>query len=215
MNKKIDFIDEIVNNKGLSRRDALKMMGISPIAAGLLASGSTTEAKASSAKGKIVIVGGGAGGIMAAVRLNSALSNADITIIAPNEVHIYQPGQVFVAAGEMTNEELLKDNKDFIPSDVTWIKDEVKTFDPDNNKLMTRAGKEVAYDYLVVATGLQYHYEWIKGLTVDDIGTNGISSVYLNNPEEGTAKGGTITQTWFNDLQIGRASCRERVFRAV
>ncbi len=200
MNKKIDFIDEIVNNKGLSRRDALKMMGISPIAAGLLASGSTTEAKASSAKGKIVIVGGGAGGIMAAVRLNSALSNADITIIAPNEVHIYQPGQVFVAAGEMTNEELLKDNKDFIPSDVTWIKDEVKTFDPDNNKLMTRAGKEVAYDYLVVATGLQYHYEWIKGLTVDDIGTNGISSVYLNNPEEGTAKGGTITQTWFNDL---------------
>jgi len=202
MSKKIDFIDEIINDKGISRRDALKMMGISPIAAGLLASTSTTtKAEASSdASGKIVIVGGGAGGIMAAVRLNSALSNADITIIAPNEVHIYQPGQVFVAAGEMTNEELLKQNKDFIPSDVNWIKDEVKTFDPDNNKLMTRSGEEISYDYLVVATGLQYHYEWIKGLSVDDIGTNGISSVYLNNPEEGTAKGGTITQTWFKDL---------------
>jgi len=203
MKKEIDFMDEILNEKGISRRDALKMMGISPIAAGVLASAgssSMTNAEASSAKGKIVVVGGGAGGIMATVRLNSALSNPDITIIAPNETHIYQPGQVFVAAGEMTTEDLLKKNKDFIPSDVKWIKDEVKSFDPDNNKLMTRSGEEISYDYLVVATGLQYHYEWIKGLSVEDIGTNGISSVYLNNPEEGTAKGGSITQTWFNNL---------------
>jgi len=203
MSEKKDFMDEILNDKGISRRDALKMMGISPIAAGVLASAgssSITKAEASSAKGKIVVVGGGAGGIMATVRLNSALSNPDITIIAPNETHIYQPGQVFVAAGEMTTEDLLKKNKDFIPSDVKWIKDEVKSFDPDNNKLMTRSGEEISYDYLVVATGLQYHYEWIKGLSVEDIGTNGISSVYLNNPEDGTAKGGSITQAWFNDL---------------
>jgi len=201
--KKLDFMDEVINKEGMSRRDALKFMGISPIAAGLLAStgsGAVTKAEASSAKGKIVIVGGGAGGIMAAARLNSALSNPDITIIAPNETHIYQPGQVFVAAGEMTTSDLLKKNKDFIPSDVTWVKDEVKTFDPDNNKVTTRSGKEIDYDYLVVATGLQYHYEWIKGLSVDDIGKNGISSVYLNNPEKGTADGGDITNQWFKDL---------------
>jgi len=109
MKDKIDFMDEVVNNKGISRRDALKLMGISPVAAGLLASSSTTtKAEASSAKGKIVIVGGGSGGIMATVRLNSALSNPDITLIAPNEKHIYQPGQVFVAAGEMSNEDLIK-----------------------------------------------------------------------------------------------------------
>jgi len=200
---KIDFMDEVINKDGMSRRDALKFMGISPVAAAVIAngaSGSLTKAEASDAKGKVLIVGGGAGGIMAAVRLNRALSNPDITIIAPNEIHIYQPGQVFVAAGEMSIDELLRDNKDFIPDDVTWIKDEVKTFDPDNNKVTTRSGKEVEYDYLVVATGLQYHYEWIKGLSIDDIGTNGISSVYLNNPEEGTAKGGTITNQWFKDL---------------
>jgi sulfide:quinone oxidoreductase len=66
MTKKPDFLDEVVNKEGMSRRDALKLMGISPIAAGaLLSSTQTTEAKASDAKGKIVIVGGGAGGIMA------------------------------------------------------------------------------------------------------------------------------------------------------
>ena len=212
MKDKIDFMDEVVNNKGISRRDALKLMGISPVAAGLLASSSTTtKAEASSAKGKIVIVGGGSGGIMATVRLNSALSNPDITLIAPNEKHIYQPGQVFVAAGEMSNEDLIKDNNDFVPSDVNWIKDEVKTFDPDNNKVITRSGEEVSYDYLVVATGLQYHYEWIDGLTEDMIGKNGISSVYLNNAEAGTAKGGTLTHDWFNDLKAAAKTGKPKV----
>lgn len=203
MRKKLDFMDEIITSKGMSRRDALKVMGISPIAAAAIATASTgsiTKAEASDAKGKIVIVGGGTGGIMAAARLSRALSNPDITIIAPNEKHIYQPAQVFVAAGETTTQSIIKDNKDFIPSDVKWIKDEVKTFDPDNNKVITRAGEEISYDYLVVATGLQYHYDWIKGLSVEDIGKHGISSVYLNNAEEGTAKGGDITNAWFKDL---------------
>ena len=203
MSKKPDFMDEIITGKGMSRRDALKVMGISPIAAAAIATtstGSITKAEAADVKGKIVVVGAGSGGIMAAVRLSRAISNPDITIIAPNEKHIYQPAQVFVAAGETTTESIIKDNKDFIPSDVKWIKDEVKTFDPDNNKVITRKGEEVSYDYLVVATGLQYHYEMIKGLTIDDIGKNGISSVYLNNPEEGTAKGGDITHAWFKEL---------------
>jgi sulfide:quinone oxidoreductase len=201
---KKDFMDEVVNKEGLSRREALKLMGISPIAAGVIASaatGSITEIKASDAKGKIVIVGGGAGGIIAMARLNSALSNPDITLIAPNEKHLYQPGQVFMAAGEYKFEDIVKDNSDFIPSNVNWIKDEVKTFDPDNNKVITRAGEEISYDYLVVATCLQYHYEWIKALSEDMIGKNGISSVYLNNPEKGTADGGSITWEWFNDLK--------------
>ena len=204
-NKEIEnFLDEKLSKNGLSRRDAIKFMGISPIAAGVLAStgsGSITEAKASEAKGKIVIVGAGAGGIMALARLHRGLSNPDITLIAPNEMQLYQPGQVFVAAGEMTTDELLKSNDNYVPDDVEWIKDAVKTFDPDNNRVITRDGKEVKYDYLVVATGLQYHYDWIDGLTRDMIGKNGISSVYLNDPEAGTAVGGELTHDWFNELK--------------
>jgi sulfide:quinone oxidoreductase len=215
MEKKKEFMDEVVNKSGMSRREALKIMGLSPVAAGLLLTGATgevTTAKASSsAEGKIVIVGGGSGGIMAMARLHSALSNPDITLIAPNEKHIYQPGQVFMAAGEYTFEDIVKDNKDFIPDDVNWIKDEVKTFDPDNNKVITRAGEEISYDYLVVATGLQYHYEWIEGLSEDMIGTNGISSVYLNNAEAGTADGGSITWQWFNDLKEAAKTGKPKV----
>jgi len=70
---------------------------------------------------------------------------------------------------------------------------------------MTRSGEEISYDYLVVATGLQYHYEWIKGLSVDDIGKNGISSVYLSDLEKGTHTGAEITWKWFNDLKQAAA----------
>jgi len=193
----------------LSRRDAIKLMGISPIAAGVLASSSSsaiTTANAADVSGKIVIVGGGAGAIMALARLHREISNPDITIIAPNELHIYQPGQVFQAAGLYTHDDLIKENKDFIPDDVTWIKDEVKSFDPENNTLMTRNEETVQYDYLVVAAGIDYHYEWIRGLKEEDIGTKGISSVYLNNFEKGTTEGGSITWDWFNELKQAAAT---------
>ncbi len=197
---------------GMSRRDALKVMGLSPVAATLLLSGTATpEVQASDAKGKIVIVGGGAAGIMAMARLRRALSNPDITIIAPNEVHLYQPGQVFMAAGEYTFDDIKKRNADFIPSDVKWIKDEVATFNPDKNEVVTRSGEVIGYDYLIVATGLAYHYEWIEGLSREDIGKNGISSVYLNDLEKGTADGGSITWEWFNNLKEAAKSGKPRV----
>ena len=138
-----NLMDEI--RSGMSRREALKFMGLSPIAASVLASGTAvTAASASDAAGKIVIVGGGAGGIMAMARLRKALSNPDITLIAPNETHLYQPGQVFMAAGQYTYEDIVRSNKDMIPDDVKWIKDEVATFDPDNNTVTTRKGEVVA-----------------------------------------------------------------------
>lgn len=186
----------------LSRRQALKVIGLSPVAASLLLTSSSELEAAQDVSEKIVIAGGGAGAIMALSRLMRAIKNPDITIIAPNEVHIYQPGQIFVAAGEMDEESIYLNNSDYIDSNkVKWIKDEVKSFEPEKNSLVTRAGEIISYDYLIVATGVVYHYDAIKGLSEEDIGTNGISSVYLNNFEEGTAKGAVDTWKWFNELK--------------
>ncbi len=209
-----EMMKKIKAHEGLSRRDALKMMALSPIAASALATAAApanAEAASSNAKGKIVIVGGGSGALMVLARLRRALANPDITIIAPNEKHVYQPGQIFVAAGEYSPEDIIFDNTGYIGEDVTWIKDEVATFDPDNNKLTTKNGTEVAYDYLVVATGVQYHYEQIEGLTADMIGQNGISSVYLSDLAAGTAEGGTITNEWFKALHEAAKTTKPRV----
>jgi len=201
-------LEELLKHKqatqNLSRRDAMKLMGISPIAAGVLAStaGSSIADASADVSGKIVIAGGGAGAIMALSRLSRAIKNPDITIIAPNETHLYQPGQVFVGAGEMQFEDLVLDNNNYIDQEkVTWIKDEVSHFDAQHDLVVTRDGKMVKYDILLVATGIEYHYEAIEGLTKEDIGTNGITSVYLNDLEKGTAHGATATWEWFNELK--------------
>ncbi|MDB2562754.1 NAD(P)/FAD-dependent oxidoreductase, partial [Sulfurimonas sp.] len=189
-------------------------MGISPIAASVLASaGASSIAEASAdVSGKVIIVGGGSGALMALSRIKRAISKPDITIIAPNEVHLYQPGQVFVGAGEMEMEDMLLDNNNYIDEDeVTWVKDAVEIFDPDNNTLTTRAGDVLKYDYLVVATGAQYNYEKIEGLKVEDIGTNGITSVYLSDLEKGTSVGATATWEWNKALKEAAKTSKPKV----
>jgi sulfide:quinone oxidoreductase len=187
-------------------------MALSPLAASLLSSTpSNVQAATSTAPGHIVIVGGGAGALMVLARLRRALSSPVITVIAPNEKHVYQPGQIFVAAGEYKPKDIIFDNRGYIGQDVQWIKDEVKSFDPDRNKLLTQNGQEVTYDFLIVATGVQNHYEQIEGLTENMIGKNGISSVYLSDLAHGTANGGEITHAWFNDVREASKTSKPRV----
>ena len=80
--------------EGISRRTALKMLGVGGAATvmGLSPSLEAAEGEAAGSKSeknaKILVVGGGAGGIMALSRLRRALPNANITIIAPNEINL-------------------------------------------------------------------------------------------------------------------------------
>ena len=102
MNKKCKTsaaaFEALHKERGMSRRDALKVMGLTGGAAMMLGAPTSAEAGASSDKKvKVLVVGGGAGGIMALVRLKRGLPNAEFTIIAPNNIHLYQPGQVFIA----------------------------------------------------------------------------------------------------------------------
>lgn len=196
-------LEELLKESGLSRRDALKLLGVGGIAS-LGLGVAPTELEASSKSQKevhIVIAGAGSGGIMAAARLRRAAPKAKITIIAPNKIHLYQPGQIFMAAGLLKQEDIQRENSDFIPDEVEWILDEVASFTPENNVLTTKQNQTITYDYLVVATGIAYDYEAIEGMSEDLVGKDGISSVYLSNFAEGTAKGGTLTNQWFKDVR--------------
>lgn len=200
-----EILGEIEKHEGvLSRRDAMKLLAASPIAAGVLAgTTTTTEAFASSdAKGKIVIVGGGLAGVATAAKLTNKLSNPDITIIEPNPHSVsYQPGQTLVAAGVWQKSDITYDTANFIPKGTKWIKEMVVSFDPANNKVKTQSGMEVAYDYLVVATGLVLDFASIKGLEGEimssgdneivrkKVGKNGVYSIYFADGAVDTYKG--------------------------
>ena len=189
----------------MSRRNALKFLAASPVAASVLASATTTtqaHAASSDAKGKIVIVGGGLAGVATAAKLTRRLSNPDITIIEPNPKSVsYQPGQTLIAAGVWEKSDIEYETEKFIPKGVTWIKESVVSFDPKNNSLKTSGGQTITYDYLVVATGLMLDFAAIKGLdgvitssgenTVvkQKIGKNGVYSIYFADGAVDTYQG--------------------------
>jgi len=167
--KMLSEMDKDLSSHGISRRQAMKMAGLS--SAGLFM-GATTTASAeeekivkSDAKAKIVIVGGGLAGISTAARLTLNLSDPDITIIEPQENSAnYQPGQTLVAAGIWDEDAITYKRDDFVPDGVKVIKERAVFFNPQENKLTTEKGQVVSYDYLILATGVQLDFERIKGL---------------------------------------------------
>lgn len=131
----------------------------------------------------IVIVGAGVAGLAVANRLRRQLPNATVTILDRRQSHYYQPGYTLLATGVWNDTDKVTDsNADLLASGIEWIQENALEFVPDKNHLITDKGQKISYDYLVVATGLRLGYEKIEGLAIEDLGTEGIGSVY-HSPE--------------------------------
>jgi sulfide:quinone oxidoreductase len=146
---------------------------------------------------RVVIVGGGAGGITVAARLANSGESLQIQIVEPSDKHYYQPLWTLVGAGVFPREESERNEADFIPPGVEWVKDFVESFQPDQNQVTLRGGRQLEYDYLVVSPGLQINWQKVKGLK-EAVGKGGVCSNYDYN---------TVDSTWeaIRSLKSGNA----------
>lgn len=124
----------------------------------------------------IVIIGGGTAGISVAARLALA-GERDVCIVEPSTRHYYQPIWTLVGAGVFPKEISERDEADYIPPGVTWVRDTVTDVLPDEHAVALGTGTRLGYDQLVVAAGIQVDWNKIKGLE-GNLGRGGICSNY-------------------------------------
>jgi sulfide:quinone oxidoreductase len=145
----------------------MKMMGFSSLAALAIAAPeaeAATVARASDAKGKIVIIGGGLAGMSTAARLTNNLSNPDITVIEPNPQSVsYQPGQTLIGAGLWTKGDITYNRDDFVPAGTKVVAESAMQVDASAQTVTTDKGTKIKYDILSIAAGLQLTYGAIQG----------------------------------------------------
>lgn len=126
---------------------------------------------------KVVIVGGGTGGLTVAARLAKQLNPREMAIIEPATKHYYQPLWTLVGGGEFPKQVTEREESDYIPTGVTWVQEAVTEFQPTKNRLLTNKGTSISYDFLVVAPGIQLDWQKIKGLK-EALGKGGVCSNY-------------------------------------
>jgi len=116
---------------------------------------------------RIVVLGGGTGGTLAANRLRRLLDRdaAEITVIDPDDAHLYQPGLLFVPFGLTRPSSLTRPRGRQFRDGVTFLRAAVDRVDLDSDEVALAGREPVRYDVLIIATGARLIPEETEGLT--------------------------------------------------
>jgi sulfide:quinone oxidoreductase len=126
---------------------------------------------------RLVILGGGTGGTLAANRLRRRFSPGDLTIIVidQDDRHVYQPGLLFVPFGLAHVEDIVRPRRRQLHDHIDFRLSAIDRVDLEQNAVHLIDGSTVGYDVLVVATGAVLVPEETEGLTgagwMDDVFT--------------------------------------------
>jgi NADH:ubiquinone reductase (H+-translocating) len=107
---------------------------------------------------KVVILGGGFGGLVAAQRLKHA--NADVTLIDRRNFHLFQPLMYQVATGSLSPGDIAAPLRGVLSKqkNTQVLLGEATDIDPVAKRVTLRDGGVFPYDSLIVATGSQSSY---------------------------------------------------------
>ncbi|HLZ50433.1 MAG TPA: NAD(P)/FAD-dependent oxidoreductase [Candidatus Acidoferrum sp.] len=109
-------------------------------------------------KHKVVILGGGFGGLYAAQKLKRA--PVEVTLIDRRNFHLFQPLLYQVATGSLSPGEIAAPLRGVLShqKNTQVMLGEAIDIDPETKKVLLRDGGEFPYDSLIVATGSETSY---------------------------------------------------------
>ena len=112
-----------------------------------------------SARHRVVIVGGGFGGLYAARGLGHD-DRVDLTLVDRRNFHLFQPLLYQVATGALAPGEIAQPLRSILRrnKNTTVLLGEAVGIDPERRELLMSDGGPIPYDTLVVATGARHSY---------------------------------------------------------
>ena len=120
---------------------------------------------------RLVILGGGTAGTMVANKLRSAYPPAEleITVVDRDDDHHYQPGYLFLPFGIYDEGKIVRSRHHFIPDGVELVLAEIDRVDAHAKTVHLADGRELDYDTLVIATGVEPRPDLTPGADADDV----------------------------------------------
>lgn len=112
---------------------------------------------------RVLVVGGGNGGLSVAARLRRRGVH-DVAVIEPAAEHRYKPLFSHVAGGTARASETVRPQAAVIPRGVRWIEDAVSSVDPGADAVVLGGGGRLTYDHLILAPGIELDWDAVPGL---------------------------------------------------
>ncbi|TRZ97801.1 MAG: flavocytochrome C [Rhodocyclaceae bacterium] len=112
---------------------------------------------------KVVIVGAGFGGATCARYIKMWEPHIDVTVIEPNDHFVSCPTSNEVLSGTRKLADITFSYGNLTSIVDTWVKDTMTAIDTDKRVITTAGGKQIAYDRVVLAGGVELLFNTVKG----------------------------------------------------
>ncbi len=112
---------------------------------------------------RIVVLGGGAGGLVAATQLGKSLGREhDVVLVDRRPDHVYMPAFLFLMVGQRRPQDITRKLARLERRNVRVIQDEIQGIEPERQTVRL-GGQTLDYDHLVISLGLEPRPEQIPG----------------------------------------------------
>jgi sulfide dehydrogenase [flavocytochrome c] flavoprotein subunit len=151
-----------------TRRDFVKLLG----AGGALAlTGLPLTSRAQKSAARVVVIGGGYGGAVAAKYLRLLDPSIEVTLIERNKTYVSCPLSNEVLGGNRDIKSLTWDYSGMAKHGVKVVHDDATAVDPAKKTVSLKGGQTLNYDRLIMSPGIDFKWDAVEGFSQKDAET--------------------------------------------